>query len=161
MISWAPRDLGALFGFVLLSFLPSVTGIAFPPGAWYATLDKPPWTPPSWLFGPVWTALYMAMGLAAWGVWRAGSGRPRRQALAAFGVQLALNALWTPVFFGLHRPGSALLVIGLLLVAIAVTIVLFGRIRRWAAALLVPYLAWVAFATALNASIWLRNPAGG
>lgn len=160
MESRPTRSVGALLGFVLLAFLPSLTGLAFLPGPWYAALDKPPWTPPAWLFGPVWTALYLGMGIAAWGVWQAGSGAARRRALVVFGIQLGLNALWTPAFFGLHRPGLGLVVIVLLLFAIATTILLFARIRRWTAALLVPYLAWVGFATALNASIWLRNPGG-
>lgn len=153
------RDAGSLVLFVLVSFLPSLTGIAFSPGEWYARLDKPPWTPPGWLFGPVWTALYLGMGVAAWLVWRSGTGTDRTVALTIFGVQLALNALWTPVFFGLHRPGIGLLVILTLGLTVAATVLLFWRIRPLAGGLLVPYLLWVAFATALNASIWWRNVA--
>ncbi len=151
------RAIGVLLLFVLVSFLPSLTGIAFTPGSWYSDLDKPPWTPPGWLFGPVWTALYLGMGIAAWLVWRSGGGTERTVALTIFGVQLALNALWTPVFFGLHRPDLGLLVIVCLGLAVAATLVLFWRIRPAAGILFVPYLVWVSFATALNASIWTRN----
>jgi benzodiazapine receptor len=125
--------------------------------AWYASLDKPPWTPPGWVFAPVWTALYAAMGVAAWLVWRRGSWRAQATPLAAFLVQLALNFAWSLIFFGLQRPGWALADIAALWVLIAVTIRLFARVDRRAAWLLAPYLAWVTFAMALNGSIHFRN----
>jgi len=125
---------------------------------WYGGLAKPSWTPPNALFGPVWTALYLLMAVAAWGVWRAPRGPDRTRALGLYGVQLALNALWSPVFFGAHQLLGGLVVIGLLLVALALTVRAFFRVRRFAGALLVPYLAWVAYATALNAAIWRLNP---
>jgi tryptophan-rich sensory protein len=129
------------------------------PGDWYASLAKPDWTPPTWVFGPAWTILYVMMALAAWRLWRRRHARPResRRALALFAVQLALNLAWTPVFFGMQRPDLALLVIVLLWAAIAATIVAAWRACRTAAALLVPYLAWVTFATALNMAIWRLN----
>ena len=123
--------------------------------AWYAQLIKPFFAPPSWLFGPVWTCLYVTIAVAAWGVWqRAGWCRAHRWWLA----QLALNAAWTPVFFGLHRSGLAALVIIALWLAIAGSIAAFAKVERWAAWLLAPYLVWVTFATALNVAIWRLNP---
>ena len=123
----------------------------------YRALIRPSWAPPGWLFGPVWTALYTAMGIAAWSLWRAPAGPARRAALTAFVAQLALNASWTPIFFGLRAIGAALVVIVALLAAIAVTIARAWPVSRPAAALLAPYLAWVAFATALNAALWQLN----
>lgn len=129
------------------------------PGDWYASLAKPAWTPPTWVFGPAWTILYAMMAVAAWRLWRRLGARPResRRALVLFAVQLALNLSWTPVFFGMQRPDLALVVILFLWVAIAATIVAAWKACKTAAALLVPYLAWVTFATALNAAIWRLN----
>ena len=129
------------------------------PGDWYASLAKPDWTPPSWVFGPAWTILYAMMALAAWRLWRRLGARPleARRALVLFAVQLALNLAWTPVFFGMQRPDLALVVILLLWVAIAATIVAAWQACKTAAALLMPYLAWVTFATALNMAIWRLN----
>ena len=126
--------------------------------SWYAAIEKPGFTPPSWVFGPVWTILYLLMGVAAFLVWRRGlDRRVARVALVWFLVQLVLNASWTPVFFGLHRIGLALLVILLLWAAIVVTLYHFLRVSRVAGLLLVPYLLWVSFAAVLNASIWHLN----
>jgi benzodiazapine receptor len=123
---------------------------------WYPTLAKPSFTPPDWIFGPVWTVLYVLMGIAAWRVWRAGSGRAGG-ALALFAVQLAANLGWSIAFFGLRQIGAALVVIVVLEAMILATVVRFGRIDRLAAGLLVPYALWVAFATLLNAAIWRLN----
>ncbi len=121
--------------------------------AWYSLLDKPAFSPPNWVFGPVWTILYALMGIAAFLVWRrAGAG-----ALVPFWVQLALNALWTPVFFGLRSPLMGLVVIALMWLAIVWTIAKFWPVSRPAALLLLPYLAWVSFASALNLAIYLLN----
>lgn len=120
----------------------------------YASLDRPSWAPPSWLFGPVWTVLYIMIAVAGWLVWKRTGWTT---ALTAYAVQLALNAAWTPIFFGFGRYGLALVDIVLLWVAIAVTIWLFRPISRTAVALLLPYWAWVTFATALNAAIWAAN----
>jgi len=127
-----------------------VTGTA----AEYQNLDQPSWAPPSWLFGPVWTVLYAMIAVAGWLVWRR-TGWNR--ALTVYAVQLALNAIWTPIFFGFGRYGLALAEIVVLWVLIGVTVVLFRPISRTAAWLLVPYWAWVTFATALNAAIWHAN----
>jgi tryptophan-rich sensory protein len=122
---------------------------------WYPLLNKPSFTPPDWLFGPVWTVLYVLMGVAAWRVWRAGARA--RHALALFALQLALNLAWSVVFFGLHRIGTAVAVIVLLEVAILATVAAFRQIDRPAAALLLPYALWVGFATVLNIAVWRLN----
>lgn len=128
------------------------------PGAWYASLQKPSWNPPGWLFGPVWTLLYVLMAVAAWQVWRRGGFKANRVPLACFLVQLALNAAWTPLFFGLHQPGWAFVDITLLWLAIVFTLVAFWRAHRVSAWLLAPYLAWVSFASILNFTLWRMNP---
>ncbi|MFT3873557.1 MAG: TspO/MBR family protein [Nocardioides sp.] len=120
----------------------------------YGSLDLPGFAPPSWVFGPVWVVLYVAIALAGWLAWRAGAGL---LGVAVWLIQLALNLAWTPLFFAGGRYGWALVDIVALLVAIAVTIAVFARFSRPAAWLLVPYLAWVGFATALNAAIVLAN----
>jgi tryptophan-rich sensory protein len=154
------RSIAALAGFVLLCVVGgAASGLATPPGDWYASIAKPPWTPPPWLFGPVWTLLYLMMGVAAWLLWLRRSEAAGRRALWLFLAQLALNFAWTPAFFGLRSPGLALAIIVALAVAIVATIAAAWRVRRTAAALLVPYLAWVSFATALNLSIWRLNQA--
>jgi benzodiazapine receptor len=125
---------------------------------WYATQAKPPFTPPNWLFAPVWTLLYILMGVAAFLVWRNGlKNRQVRMALTVFLIQLVLNVLWSVAFFGLESPMYGLIVISILWVAILVTIVLFFRISRGASFLMWPYLLWVSFAAVLNSSIWLLN----
>ena len=148
------RNLIALAGWIALTLCAALTGFFIQPEGYYAQLAKPVWSPPAWVFGPVWTALYVAMAVAAWLVWRCGGWRGQRGPLGLYLVQLALNALWTPLFFGLRSPGLALLGIILLLVAIAFTSRAFFRVHRVAGWLLVPYLLWVGFATALNFSIW-------
>lgn len=142
---------------MLLCFAGSAVGALFMPGEWYAALNKPAWNPPGWIFGPVWTALYAMMALAAWLVWQQGGFAVQRRPLGLFLLQLALNALWTPLFFGLHQPGLAFVGIILLWLAILATLLTFWRVSRAAAWLLVPYLAWVSFATVLNGTIWRLN----
>ncbi|GAB11512.1 putative TspO/MBR family protein [Gordonia araii NBRC 100433] len=122
----------------------------------YQRLDQPSWAPPSWVFGPVWTALYVLMAVAAWLVWRAQPSW-RNPAIVLYGVQLLLNLAWSPLFFGLEWRGLALVDIIVLDLAVAATIVLFWRANRLAATLLIPYLAWILFATALNYSVWMLN----
>jgi tryptophan-rich sensory protein len=124
---------------------------------WYPTIAKPSFTPPNGLFGPVWTVLYVLMGVAAWRVWRRASARLRRGPLALFAVQLALNLAWSVVFFGAHRIGAAVVVIVALEAAIVATVIAFRRIDGPAAALLLPYALWVAFAAVLNVAIWRLN----
>ncbi|MBN2346467.1 MAG: tryptophan-rich sensory protein [Candidatus Aminicenantes bacterium] len=125
---------------------------------WYAGLQKPWFTPPSWLFGPMWVTLYLLMGIAAYLVWNRGAAQPGvRPALAAFAVQLLLNAAWSPLFFGLRSPLAGAVAIILLWLAILLTIFLFWKISLPAALLLIPYILWVTLASALNISIYLLN----
>lgn len=126
---------------------------------WYQALEKPSFNPPDWVFAPVWTALYVMMAIAGWRVWRRPRIAARWTALTVFGVQLALNLTWSLLFFGLQRIDLALAEIVILLLAIGVNTVVFWRIDRLAGAFFVPYLLWVAYATALNASLWLLNRA--
>ena len=140
--------------FLGLVFLASLTGAVFQPGQWYKQLDKPAWTPPDWLFPVAWGLLYVLMAYAAWRVWDvAGVGL----ALVLWGVQLALNAGWSAVFFGLRRPGLAFLELAALWLAVAATIVAFAAIDALAAWLLAPYIAWVSFAAVLNLEIVRRR----
>lgn len=126
--------------------------------SWYASLARPPIAPPNWIFAPVWTTLFLLMGVALFLVWRKGlRERHVRVALALFCIQLGFNVLWSVIFFGLHRPDAAFVEILLLWLAITATTVAFARISRIAAWLLVPYLCWVSFAAYLNYSIWILN----
>jgi tryptophan-rich sensory protein len=150
----------ALAGFACACFAVAALGglaTASALEAWYPSLAKPDWTPPNAVFGPVWTALYLAMAVAAWRVWRAGGWVGARGALAAFGIQLALNLAWSLGFFGLRSPGLGVLIIVPLWVAIYVTLRRFQRIDPVAGWLMAPYLAWVTFAAALNATVWWLN----
>ncbi|MGK5440661.1 TspO/MBR family protein [Micromonospora sp. URMC 105] len=156
-----PRTHGARTWWALLGFGAAVTVAAAIGGLGvrgtaeeYAGLRQPDWAPPSWLFGPVWTLLYALIAIAAWLVWRRVGFGP---ALWAWSAQLVLNAIWTPLFFGAGRYGLAFAEIVLMWAAIGVTVVLFRRVSRPAAALLLPYWAWVTFAAALNFSIWQLN----
>ncbi len=121
---------------------------------WYPSLNKPSWTPPSWLFGPAWMVLYIMMAVAAWLVWRAGNART---ALILFGAQLLLNIAWSILFFGARSPGLGLIDVIAMWLAIAATIFAFAMRSRLAAFLMVPYLCWVSFAAALNAAIFMMN----
>jgi benzodiazapine receptor len=141
----------------LAGFIGSFFTIPSIPG-WYATLARPELAPPNWVFGPVWTTLFALMGIAAFLIWKKGiSHKPVRSALWVFLIQLVLNACWTIIFFGLHSPGIAFAEIVILWVAILGTIILFARISRAAAWLLLPYILWVSFAAYLNFSIWTLN----
>lgn len=151
------RGWALLVGSIALPLVVGALGGLVTDPSWYAELRRPAFAPPGWVFGPVWTVLYACMGTAAWLVWRAVGWRNARVALAFYGAQLLLNALWTPIFFGLRAMGWALFDISLLIVAIAITIVAFFRIDRRAALLMIPYLVWVTFATALNWSLWTLN----
>lgn len=125
---------------------------------WYATLTKPSFNPPNWVFAPVWTFLFLTMGVALWLIWRGGfKTLGRQQALRVFIIQLCLNVLWSLVFFGLHQPGIALIEILLLWLAILITIIKFYKIDRWAGLILIPYIAWVSFAAVLNLMLWRLN----
>lgn len=159
---------GALAGvlFVAISFaVAAIGGLATARNVdgWYAQAEKAAWNPPNWLFGPVWSLLYPLMAVAAWFVWRRVNAPGRRPALVAYVVQLALNGIWTPVFFGLYPSiGAPALWIGLAIiialdVAVLVTMVRFWPVSRLAAFLLIPYWAWVLFATTLNAALAVLN----
>jgi translocator protein len=157
------RDYAGLAVFVAINAAVSALGgwaTAKSVGTWYQALAKPGFNPPDWVFAPVWTALYLMIAVAGWRAWRRGDAEARR-GLAVYAVQLALNLSWSFVFFGAHLVGPALLVIAALLAAIVANAVLFWRLDRWAGMLLVPYAAWVSFATMLNAAIWRLNPAVG
>lgn len=151
----------ALMAFLALCFAVAGIGSLFSTpavrSAWFSELAKPAWNPPNWLFGPVWTLLYILMAIAAWLVWRergwAGAALP----LSVFFIQLAINLAWSLIFFGAHRIGLAFADIVLLWLAILTTILLFWRISPLAGGLLLPYLLWVSFAGALNFAIWQMN----
>ena len=149
---------------IALALLPlavgGATGVATAPAiaTWYRTLEKPSWNPPDAVFGPVWTILYLLMGVALVQIWRLDRGRRGvRLALALFALQLVLNAAWTLLFFGAHRPDLALAAIVALALTILGTAIAFARLRPTAGALLVPYLAWVSFALLLNVEIVRLN----
>jgi benzodiazapine receptor len=144
-------------GFLAVSFAPALIGGWFKPGAWYATLEKPPWTPPNYLFAPVWTILYLTIAIGGWLTYQTANFENLKGAFTFYFLQLILNGLWSWLFFGLHRPGIALLDISALWISIFATILTFSAIRLGAGLLLAPYLFWVSFATALNFSIWRLN----
>ena len=154
------KDILGLISWLLVSFAVSAIGAlaSIEARSFYGQLTQPAWAPPAWIFGPVWTALYALMAVAAWLVWRAGGFDMHRTALTLFLVQLALNAIWSWLFFALHWGAAALADIFLLWIFILATLIAFWRIRPLAAVLLMPYLAWVSFASVLNYSVWQLNP---
>ena len=149
-----------LLGWLLVSFAASAVGAvaSIRAESFYSQLAQPAWAPPPEVFGPVWTALYAMMGIAAWLVWRSDGFHAHRRALTLFLVQLAFNALWSWLFFTWHQGALALADIVLLWILILATLVAFWRVHRIAGALLIPYLLWVSFAAALNYSVWQLNP---
>ena len=154
------RQILGLIGWFFVSFAASAVGAvaSIQAKSFYSQLAQPAWAPPPWLFGPVWTALYAMMAIAAWLVWRSGGFRVNRIALSLFLVQLALNALWSWFFFAWHRGALAFADIVLLWVLIVATLASFWRVRPLAGAFLIPYLMWVSFASVLNYSVWQLNP---
>lgn len=154
------KQIVGLVGWLTVSFAAATIGGAasIQAGPFYTELVRPAWAPPPSIFGPVWTALYVLMGLAAWLVWRVGGFRAAKSALALFLVQLALNSLWSWLFFGWHRGALAFADILFLWVLIVATLICFWRIRPLAGGLMIPYLLWVGFASALNYSVWQLNP---
>ncbi|HXV93865.1 MAG TPA: TspO/MBR family protein [Pseudonocardia sp.] len=153
------RSVPALLGFgAAVAVVAVVGGLASASAAeQYGALEQPSWAPPPWLFGPVWTVLYATVAVAGWLVWRRSGWAGARTAFAVYGAQLVLNMLWSPLFFGAGLYWIAFAEIVLLWISVVATIVLFRRHSRPAAALLVPYLAWVTFAAALNGSIAVLN----
>ena len=147
----------ALLAFLVLCFGVAGFGAQFRPGEWYARLAKPSWTPANRVFTPVWIVLYAMMAVAAWLVWSEAGLAGALLPLGLFAVQLALNGIWSWLFFGLRRPDLALVDIVALWLAIAATVVTFGSVSMVAAWVMLPYLAWVSFALLLNQSIWRLN----
>jgi tryptophan-rich sensory protein len=156
----ASKQIPGLAGWLVITFIAATIGAAasIDAGSFYTQLVRPEWAPPPWVFGPAWTVLYALMGIAAWLVWRVDGFHAARGALTLFLVQLALNALWSWLFFGWHRGALAFADILILWVLILMTLIAFWRVQVLAGALLVPYLLWVSFATALNYAVWQLNP---
>lgn len=154
------RHVIGLIGWLLLAFAAAAIGsvASVEARSFYGQLSQPDWAPPAWVFGPVWTVLYALMGISAWLVWRSGGFRANGTALGLFAGQLAVNALWSWLFFAWRLGGWAFVNILALLLTLSLVLVLFWRVRRIAGILLIPYLLWVAFACVLNYSIWQLNP---
>lgn len=154
------KQIFGLVAWLAISFAAAVIGglASVNAGDFYQELTRPEWAPPAWLFGPVWTVLYLLMGVAAWLVWREGGFRRATRALSLFLAQLAANALWSWLFFVWRLGAGAFAEILVLWVLIVLTIFAFWRVRPLAAVLLFPYLAWVSFAAALAHMMWLLNP---
>lgn len=155
------RDAAALVAWVVIVVAAGASvGVLFPPGDWYQDLAKPSWTPPSWLFGPMWTTLYILLGIGAWLVRRepgpmADAERPR--AWLAFALMATFNLAWTPIFFGLQSPMLAFVDISLLWGVLVWMTLRFGRVRPMAGYLQLPMILWVSLALVLNGTIWLMN----
>ena len=152
-----PTTILALILWLAVSFAPGLIDSQFMPGPWYVALQKPSWTPPGAVFGPVWTILNISMGIAAWLVWRRAGFYGAPLALGLFLAQLIFNGLWSYLFFGLHQPGLAFVEILLLWLMILATLIAFWRVQPAAGALLAPYLLWVSFASVLNFQLWRLN----
>ncbi|MCP1675821.1 tryptophan-rich sensory protein [Natronocella acetinitrilica] len=146
-----------LFVFLGACMAAATTGALFQPGEWYRRLDKPVWTPPDWLFPIAWTGLYIAMAVAAWRVAYAEAALVPL-GLALWACQIALNTLWTPIFFGLRRLQAGLIVLSLLWIAVVATTIVFFAIDTLSGWLFLPYVVWVSYAGALNYSLLVRNP---
>ncbi len=154
------KQIQGLIVWLLVSFAASAVGAvaSIHAKSFYGQLVQPAWAPPAGVFGPVWTTLYVLMAIAAWLVWRSGGFRAHRRALTLFLLQLALNALWSWLFFAWHRGALAFADVMVLWFFIAATLFYFWRVRPLAGALLIPYLLWVSFASVLNYSVWQLNP---
>jgi tryptophan-rich sensory protein len=155
------KDLTKLVVSITLCQLAGFLGSLFTTPAiptWYQTLHKPPFTPPNWIFSPVWISLFILMGISLFYVWRRPGHPQLKKALIFFFVQLILNVLWSLAFFGLRSPLLGLIDIALLWIAILFTILTFFQVSKFAGVLLLPYLLWVSFATPLNFSLWILNP---
>lgn len=149
-------DWQSLVPFIAIVFVVALSGAVFPPGTWYRSLNKPSWTPPDWLFGPTWTVLYLLIAIAGWITWKSAGFGP---ALLAWVLNLIFNGAWSWLMFGRRQIAAALIDAFAMLATIAAFMVLAWPIDETATWLFAPYLAWVAFAAALNASLLRRNPA--
>jgi tryptophan-rich sensory protein len=147
-----------LMAFIGVCAVAASSGALFPPGKWYDSLRKPSWRPPNWLFGPAWMVLYAMIAVSGWLVWTTAAPGDRLVPMTVYGVQLALNAAWSGIFFGMKRMKLALGEMALLWLSIAANIAVFWPVHQGAALLLVPYLAWVAFAFTLNRALVRLNP---
>lgn len=150
-------DVATLFIFFGIAFKPVLIGTGFQPDVWYESLNKPFWETPRSLFGPVWAVLYTLIGYSGYLAWSSSSGRVRQSAFWIYPAQLILNALWTPLFFGLSNPGLSLVNISAQWLIILLNIIAFYRIKPAAGILLIPYFLWVTFALLLNGTIWSLN----
>ncbi len=148
--------LGLAFS-IVLTFGVATFAAQFEPGDWYVHLAKPAWTPPGWLFGPVWGMLYLAMSISAWLVWRQRHAARVSLPLGIYFTQLAINGTWSWLFFGQQWINLALVNLIVLVILVAVTVAMFQRVRKAAGLMLIPYLLWISFATALNFQIWRVN----
>ena len=149
-----------LAGFLVASFSAAAVGgaaTATSVGTWYQTLHQPAWNPPNWIFGPVWTLLYILMSVAAWRVWRTGDADAARRTFRWFAAQLSLNLLWSVLFFGLRAPGIAFAEVIVFWAVLVVMLRRFWLADKIAAALWAPYVAWVSFASVLNGTVWWLN----
>lgn len=151
------KDLLGLAFWLLLTFGVAYLSSQFEPGEWYKTISKPSWTPPGWVFGPVWSLLYLSMGISAWLVWRKRASGAVKLPLSIYLVQLIVNGLWFWFFFGRQMIGAALIDLLILVFVVSINLVLFLRVDRKAGVLLVPYLLWISFAAVLNFQIWRLN----
>jgi translocator protein len=151
------RRLFELIAFVAIMFLAAFPAYFFPPGQWYQGLQKPDWNPPAFLFGPVWSALYVLIAVSVWRIWPFKAETWAKKSILFWVVQWILNTAWSVIFFGLEQPGWALIEIIVLLCVIGLYIVNTYRHNKLASAFFMPYLLWVSFATCLNASIWYLN----
>jgi tryptophan-rich sensory protein len=151
------KQAGLALLFICIAFLPALGALLVQTDGWYEQLNKPLWNPPAYLFGPVWTVLYFMIGLAGYFAWTRGSRAERRAVFTVYGAQLVVNALWTPLFFRLHRPDWSLASLVMLWFLILLCIGVFSRRSRLAAWLLMPYFLWGSFAGALNAAIMVIN----
>ena len=151
------RSLSSLAICILVCLAAGWVGSRFLPGEWYTSLNKTSWTPPNSVFGPVWTALYIMMGISAWIVWKNRHYKKAKVSLFLFVFQLILNSLWTYIFFGLHRPGVAFLEISALWFVLLATLIGFWRVKNVAGVLMLPYILWVSFAALLSFAIWRLN----
>lgn len=154
-----PKALSLVGSLVIAYSAAAIGNLATIPNipTWYATLEKAPFNPPNWVFGPVWTVLYTLMGVSLWLVWTAKTSLSKKRAYIAFGSQLALNALWSLVFFGAHQLWLSVAIIVVLLAAILWTMYEFHKISRLSAYLLIPYPCWAGFATSLTVAVALLN----
>ena len=150
-------DISGLVFWIVLTFSVAAFASLFEPAEWYTQIAKPTWTPPGWLFGPVWGILYLAMSISAWLIWRLRSRRAVSLPLGFYLMQLAVNGLWSWMFFGRQWVGLALINLIFLVILVAITAALFLRVRKTAGLMLLPYLLWVSFAAVLNFQIWRIN----